>query len=223
MIPDHRWENLFSDLFIYCRQSQSDYSVMTNQTGKVFFLNHAAFMSHIISPSLLTFFTHWLIYYNFFFFFGSSFLWNQRHHEGTLNLMNPMLFGMIRATAGETLHCIPVQRAHIYIQPSSSQLWACFFFICGLLLKASLKIQGLFSMYLITVIFNIKSLWAATAIIKSVLCQSSLLILTLLKTSPLGYWEWIQLTGLFVGRGAKKIIALCRHDPICLFERFELS
>lgn len=41
----------------------------------VFFLNHAAFMSHIISPSLLTFFTHWLIYYNFFFFFGSSFLW----------------------------------------------------------------------------------------------------------------------------------------------------
>lgn len=128
MIPDHRWENLFSDLFIYCRQSQSDYSVMTNQTGKVFFFNHAAFMSHIILPSLLTFFTHWLIYYNFFFFFGSSFLWNQRHHEGTLNLMNPMLFGMIRATAGETLHCIPVQRAHIYIQPSSSQLWACFFF-----------------------------------------------------------------------------------------------
>lgn len=97
------------------------------------------------------------------------------------------------------------------------------FFICGLLLKASLKIQGLFSMYLITVIFNIKSLWAATAIIKSVLCQSSLLILTLLKTSPLGCWEWIQLTGLFVGRRAKKIIALCRHDPICLFERFELS
>lgn len=74
MIPDHRWENLFSDLFIYCRKSQSDYSVMTNQTGR-FFLNHAAFMSHIISPSLLTFFTHWLIYYNFFFFFGSSFLW----------------------------------------------------------------------------------------------------------------------------------------------------
>lgn len=94
---------------------------------RFFFLNHAAFMSHIISPSLLTFFTHWLIYYNFFFFFASSFLWNQRHHEGTLNLMNPMLFGMIRATAGETLHCIPVQRAHIYIQPSSSQLWAWFF------------------------------------------------------------------------------------------------
>lgn len=81
-----------------------------------------------VSPSLLTFFIHWLIYYNFFFFFGSSFLWNQRHHEGTLNLMNPMLLGMIRATAGETLHCVPVQRAHIYIQPSLSQLWACFFF-----------------------------------------------------------------------------------------------
>lgn len=98
-----------------------------------------------------------------------------------------------------------------------------FFLICGLLLKASLKIQGLFSMYLITVIFNIKSLWAATAIIKSVLCQSSLLILTLLKTSPLGYWQWSQLTGLFGGCAAKEIIALCRRDPIRLWEVWAAS